>query len=466
LRQEEKVSFSNFGPSFQENLAKLILADRQFADQIKEVLDISFFEIKYLQAFTKLLYAYKDEYELHPTLNTMASFILTNEGANDEVINKQMKDFLVRAHTNHDVEGSEFIKNTALDFCKKQMLKKAIVRSVELLKTSSFDEISDVISSALKLGQDNNVGYEYIRDFEERFLVTARNPVSTGWLEMDRLTQGGLGTGEMGVAIAATGAGKSHLLVHLGAEALKNGLNVVHYTLELADTIIARRYDSCLTKVPLSSLNQRKDEVLEGIKDVEGSLIIKEYPTKSASTATIKNHLEKLKARDFKPDIILLDYADLLKSKKSYSEKRHELESVYEELRGIAKIFECPLWTCSQTNRTGYNAELVSPDAISEAFNKCFVADLIFTLSRTADDKVENTGRFFIAKNRFGPDGMVYQIDMDTSFVHIKMHGKSGTANTNKPITDQRTLLREKYDKYKEELAAKNKGEEKNDDPE
>ena len=157
------------------------------------------------------------------------------------------------------------------------------------------------------------------------------------------------------------------------------------------------------------------------MKDVEGTLIIKEYPTKSASTETIKNHIERLKKRGIEPDMIIVDYADLLRPVKETREKRHDLENIYEELRGIAQIYDCPLWTASQTNRSGLNAEVITMEAISEAFNKCFVSDFIFSLSRTIEDKNANTGRVFVAKNRNGPDGLVFPIFADWSRVDMKV---------------------------------------------
>ena len=448
--KSDTVSFSKFGTRFQENLTKLIMVDRVFADQVGEVLDTNFFEVNYLKVFTDLLYDYKTKYTTHPTLQTMASVVMSEMDQYDEVTQKQVKDFLVRIHGNREVDGIDFIKDTSLDFCRKQKLKEAIIKSAELLQDSSFDEIALLINDALKLGESTEFGYEYLKDFEERFMVKARNPVATGWSHIDDITEGGLGTGELGVAIAATGAGKSHIMVHLGAQAVKAGLSVVHYTLELSDTIIARRYDSCITGIGLSDLNDHKDEILENIRDVKGSLIVKEYPTKSATTQTIQTHLEKLKNRDVDIDLIILDYADLLRAKRVAKEKRHDLETIYEELRGIAKMSGCPIWTCSQTNRTGYNAELVTADSISEAFSKCFVADFVFTLSRTAEDKETNAGRFFVAKNRFGPDGLIYPVDMDTSNVYIQTQERtsmSSLKSKNEPVKDQRELLREKYEK-------------------
>ena len=345
-----KVDFSKFGIRFQENLAKLITLDSPFADQIGEVLDANFFEVKYLQVFTKMVYDYKEKYKVHPSLVTLAALVRSMEGEN-EVVEKQVRDFLIRIHSTRDVDGKEFIKDTSLDFCRKQTLKGAIIKSVDLLNKSSFDEISDIINKALILGQDNNYGYDYIRDFERRFEIKSRDPVTTGWKQFDEIMSDGLGKGELGVVISPTGTGKSHILVHLGAQALKQGKTVVHYTFELADTMIARRYDSCLTGAPLSDLNAFKDQILEDIKDIDGQLIVKEYPTKSATTMALRSHLEKLTNRDIDIGMIVVDYADLIKPKEHYNEKRHGLESIYEELRGIAQEFKCPLYTASQTNR-------------------------------------------------------------------------------------------------------------------
>ena len=249
--------------------------------------------------------------------------------------------------------------------------------------------------------------------------------------------------------IAPTGAGKSMVLVHLGAAALKLGKTVVHYTLELADTIVASRYDSCITKIPLGQLHSFKEEIYEQVQDVEGTLIVKEYPTKSASTRSLRTHLEKLKMRDILPDMVLVDYGDLLRPVSAQKEKRNELESIYEELRGLAKEFECCMWTASQTNRSGLNAEVITLESISEAFNKCFVADFIFSLSRTVEDKQSDTGRVFVAKNRNGPDGLVFPISMQTANVQIKILQQTGEEQNMLTARDQSEVLKEKYKKFR-----------------
>jgi replicative DNA helicase len=443
--------FSKYGKQFQESLAQLIMEDRPFADQTEEVLDTSFFELKYLRIFVSKLFEYRRKYGVHPTDKILATILRTELESYNGALQKQIRDYFARICI-ESVEDEKYIKETALDFCKKQKLKEALIKSVDLIQNSSYDQVRQVIDEALKLGTDNNFGHDFLRDFELRYEIKARNPVTTGWGKVDSIMKKGLGSGELGVVIAPTGAGKSMALTHLGAAALKEGKNVVHYTLELSDVMTGQRYDSCISSVPLSTLYVRKDEVLEGISDVQGSLIIKEYPTKTASTNTIKTHLEKLKKRNQKIDMIIVDYGDLLRCTKNFREKRDELGSIYEELRGIAQKHKCPLWTASQTNRTGLNAEVVTMESISEAFNKCFVADFICSISRTIKDKNANTARLYVAKNRNGPDGLVFPMFMDTSTVRLKVLAEPHTPkiSPNMAPGDLASALREKYKQHKQ----------------
>ena len=449
--ENQNETFSRFGKSFQEKLCHLMMQDRPFCDQITEVLDLNFLQYEYLRVFVQILLDYREKYRTHPSYDIMATKIKSGMDSYTPALSKQVRAFYASVLSDSELRDGPFIKDNALDFCRKQVLKGAMMKSVKLIKTSSFDEIQSVIEKALKLGTDNNFGHDFIKDFEERYTITARDPVSTGFERIDDISKGGLGKSELGVVIAPTGAGKSMVLVHLGTEALKAGKTVVHYTMELADVVVGNRYDSCISRVPLADLFSNKRKVFEEIQDVEGQLIIKEYPTKSASTETIKNHIERLKKKGIEPDMIIVDYADLLRPVKATREKRHDLENTYEELRAIAQIYKCPLWTASQTNRSGLNAEIITMEAISEAFNKCFVADFIFSLSRTVQDKQVNKGRIFVAKNRNGPDGLVFPTFVDWSNVNIKVlsrDDKDSVANVIKD-SDQNTLqyLKDRYKK-------------------
>jgi replicative DNA helicase len=445
----DPVNFSKYGKSFQEKLCMLILDDRPFADQIEEVLDVGFLELNYLKLFLNKVFDYRKKYGVHPSRDIMKTILRSELDNENELTAKQVREFYVRSQINASADV-EYIKDTSLDFCKKQNLKSAMVKSIGLLQSSSFDEISQVINDSLKLGMDNEEGYDWKRDFEERFKPRFRNPITSGWQLIDDICKGGLGQKELGVVIAPTGAGKSMALVHLGTQALKEGKTVVHYTLELQDTVVASRYDSCLTKIPLQDLTSFKEKIYEEVLEVEGRLIVKEYPTKTASTQTIRNHLEKLRMRNIQVDMIIIDYGDLLRPVRYQKEKRNELESIYEELRGMATEYQAPVWTASQTNRSGLNAEVITMESISEAFNKCFVADFIFSISRTIEDKVANSGRLFVAKNRNGPDGLVFPLFMDTANVCIKVLEPSEEDEVVEvSVKKQKARLVDTYQKFK-----------------
>ena len=445
-----KISFSKYGKTFQEKLAFIILDDRVFADRMMEVLNIEFLEYKYLQTFVEKVFYYKTKYGSQPSHDTMKSIVKSGIVEENEVLQEQIVKFYAKSLSDINIlESSEYIKDTALDFCRKQKLREAMMKSSTLLQKCSFDEISVLINDALKAGADADFGYDYMKDFDKRFEFSGRETITTGWQKMDELTGGGGGRKELGVVIAPTGVGKSMVLVHLGATAVKAGMTVVHYTLELRDTVIANRYDSCITGIPLDELMDRKDEIREYLKDVDGNLIVKEYPTKTATTNTIRAHIEKLKQQGIIPDMIIVDYADLLKTISTRREKREELETIYEDLRAIMMENNVAGWTASQTNRTGLQAEIITMQSISEAFNKCFVADLIFSVSRTAEDKQTNGGRVYIAKNRNGPDGLVHSIFMDTANIDIKILERYTSESGISPSLSQGEKQQQMLSKYK-----------------
>jgi replicative DNA helicase len=249
-----------------------------------------------------------------------------------------------------------------------------------------------------------------------------RFAVATGIDAIDEKTilNGGLGKGELGVVVAATGVGKSHFLTMVGSSALKTGKNVVHYTLELTETAVGIRYDSNICGIPSSEVQDRKEEVLEKYKSGElGRLIIKEFPTGTATVGTIRNHLEKLSLRGFTPNLLVIDYADIMRSSREFDALRLELKLIYEELRNLAMEKSIPIWTASQSNRDGSSSDVVGLENMSESYGKAMVADVVLSLSRKPSEKATGSGRLFVAKNRAGRDGLIFPIHIDTSMSKI-----------------------------------------------
>jgi hypothetical protein len=171
----------------------------------------------------------------------------------------------------------EYIENEFSGFCKNQQLKRALLDSVDLLKGGEYDSIRFLIDSALKAGQDKNIGHEYDKDTESRYREDNRVIIPTPWDKINELIQGGLGNGDFGLVFGNPGGGKSWALVALGGCAVQLGYNVVHYTLELGEDYVGKRYDAFFTGIPVDKLKNFKSKVQETITELPGKLIIKEY---------------------------------------------------------------------------------------------------------------------------------------------------------------------------------------------
>ena len=374
---------------------------------------------------------------------------LTESG--DVILRDQVVEFLHRLKSSPNVSDVKYVKDKSLDFCKRQAFKEALEKSVELISTDKFESVVDLMKEAVAIGMPHSVGHDFFNDADARFVKINRNVCPTGLKRIDAkdILQGGLGRGELGVVTANTGVGKSHFLVALGANALRSGKNVLHYTFELTEHAVGLRYDSNLCEISSNEVQDNKDFVLEKYKDSEmGRLIIKEYPTGSASVVTIRNHIEKLAMKNFKPSIIMIDYADVMRSTRSYDSLRHELKLIYEELRNLAMEMNIPVWTASQANRDSAKSDIVGLENMSEAYGKAMVADVVLSLSRKPMEKSTNEGRLFVAKNRAGRDGLVFPIHIDTSQSRIEVLDEKHLTLSEATSQDQssmKNLLKEKW---------------------
>jgi len=445
--------FSQYGKSFQEKVFQGLLTDRSWATQMTEIMTPEYFDLKYLQYLCKSYFSYHQKYKDFPTLPLLITIIRDDlKEGKDTILRDQIVEFLQRIRVNPDMGDLQFVKDKSLDFCKKQAMREALEKAVELIATDNIDSVVDLMKNALAAGTPAAIGHDFFEDTEARFIKTRRQTCPTGLPQIDAqdILNGGLGRGELGVVIAPTGVGKSHFLVQMGAEALRAGKNVVHYTFELSETAVGLRYDSNLCEISSSDVIDRKEEVLEYYKQNSlGRLIIKEYPTGTPSVQTIRNHIEKLLLKSFVPSVIVIDYADIMKSSRKFDSLRHELKLVYEELRNMAMDLNVPIWTASQANREASNAEIVGLENMSEAYGKAMVADVVLSISRKPNEKATGAGRIFVAKNRAGRDGMIFPMTIDTSMSKFRLMDTNEMSLDDAIKSDGHTmkkLLKEKWD--------------------
>jgi len=444
--------FKQHGKHFQESIFQGLMTDRAWSMQMIEVMTPSYFELKYLEYLSSRYFEYYKKYKDFPTLMLLISIIKDDlSQGKDTILRDQIIDYLQRIRTNPNMGDVQYVKDKALDFCRKQAMKEALEKAVEMIATDNIDSVIGLMKNALAAGTPSSVGHDFFADIEARFVKTQRITCPTGLKQIDAkdVLNGGLARGELGIIVGSTGGGKSHFLVSVGAEALRVGKNVVHYTFELSETNVGIRYDSNLCNIPSGDVVENKETVSNFYKDNKlGRLIIKEYPTGTASVQTIRNHIEKLSLKGFMPSLIIIDYADIMRSSRTFDSLRHELKLVYEELRNLSMELNLPIWSASQANREAANSDVVGLENMSEAYGKAMVADVILSISRKASEKAEGTGRIFVAKNRAGRDGLLFPMTIDTSMSKFALQDVSGMSVDDvikADGTSMKKLLKEKW---------------------
>jgi len=443
-------TISEYGYSFQIKFLVCLITDKLFLEQIIDILDEKYTTNEAVHWIIKQIREYYNEYKNVITMNV---FKIKIQEIDSDLLQVNVKDVLKEVFKNMEANDLDYIKDKSLDFHKSQVLKDAIVRSVDILeRDGDSDEIKSLIDKAMQAGVERNLGHDYLEDIEERYSETARITSPTPWDIMNELMQGGLGAGELGVVVAPAGIGKSWVLASMGAYAISKGLNVVHYTLELNEAYVGLRYDSIFSGVESQNLKYHKEEVIEKLDKLEGNLTIKYYPTKACTVNTLSAHLKKVTTFGEKVDMVLVDYADIMKDVNKSTEMRHALGNIYEDLRGLAGELQVPIWTASQANRSALDEDVIEASKVAESYAKVMTADFVFSLSRKIEDKIGNTGRFHIIKNRFGPDGLTYPAKINTNIGKIEIfesnsvQGQGVQHKINNRDNQTKQILSQRYD--------------------
>jgi len=366
---------------------------------------------------------YFNDYKVLPTLEVFK--VEMNKSVKDDTLRTSIVESLRGIFQKMKDNDLDYIKDSFLDFGKNQTLKSAIIKSVDLLQMGQYGEIKTIIDGAMRSGQPKTVGHDWKKDVDKRLTKDARDTVPTGWDAIDSLIGGGLAGGELGVVIAPSGVGKSWALATMGANALQKGKKVVHYTLELNENYVGLRYDTIYTGIEPGKVPEHPEVIKELVEKIKGEIIIKYYPARTITSHTIQAHIQQMASLGFKPDLVIVDYADLMSATARTDARYQELGAVYEELRGLAGELQIPIWTASQTQRSALQDEVIQADKIAESYSKIMTADLVISISRKLEDKVHKTGRAHIIKNRFGADGHTFPMIIDASVGKIEIYDES-----------------------------------------
>ena len=407
-------SLDKYGNSFQTKVLGLLLTDRKFLVDVSDSVTDDYFENTARKWIVNRLNKYFDEFHTTPTMEALQ--IEVKKEDNDVLkiaVVEELKEAYKMADNSID---KEYIEQEFLKFCQNQQMKKAIMTSVDLLNDGDYESIRTLISKAIVTSQEKNIGHDFALDVEARYRPDDRRVIPTPWPQINSITQGGYGKGDLVIFFGGPGSGKSWAAISMALEAAKLGGNVVYYTLELGEGYVGQRFDANMTQIPVDQLPMHRIKIEEATKGLAGKLIIKEYPPKRASLDDIERHLDQMWTQhNFKPDVIFIDYLDLLRNRRARNERKDDLDDIYTDAKGLAKELGIPIVSPSQVNRSGAADKVVEGDKAAGSYDKIMIGDIIISTSRLRKDKVDNTSRWHIIKNRYGSDGITFNCDFEGS---------------------------------------------------
>ena len=359
------------------------------------------------------IFKFVEKYNNLPTKDAMLIELGQRKDINEEELN-HLKDYVNQIENTEPDE--QWLTETTEKFCKDRAVHNAVLSGIKILdgkdKKQTAEAIPHILSDALAVSFDKSVGHDYIEDAEDRFkwYHTKEKRYQFDLDYMNRITKGGVPSKTLNIALAGTGVGKSLFMCHLASSYLLQGLNVLYITLEMAEERIAERIDANLLDVTMEDLHDMPQQLYEGKisklrEKTQGQLVIKEYPTASAHSGHFKSLMNELALKkSFRPDVIFIDYLNICASsrfKGGNISSYFYVKAIAEELRGLAVEFNVPIFSATQTTRTGYVSTDIGLEDTSESFGLPATADFMFAL--ISNEELEALGQMKVKqlKNRY-----------------------------------------------------------------
>lgn len=333
---------------------------------------------------------------------------------------------------------AEHIQNTLGSFIRTQEVKKAILDSFDLIDTGDWDTITEKMTVACQAGLAlDNKGMYYFKDLQDRcnrrINSAPTEKLATGITDFDMMLYGGVKQKQLAMVAGGTGRGKSLFLQYVARTAILLGKKVVYFTLELPEEDVAMRFDSMFSRIQMGEINLYNSEVFNLLSPMVprfgDSLVIKEYPADEITVAGLKGFIAQLSATGFVPDLIIVDYLDLIKPHRNYNSAVEELDAITKALHGMAKALNTRIWTATQLNRAGIVMENPDETAIAGALAKLFTVDLAVFLAQTKEEREDELMRLLLVKNRNGPAGRSVSLSTDFAFMTFFREEINGEAD-------------------------------------
>jgi len=406
------------------------------------------------------IYKFIAKYNNLPTKESILIELNNRKDLNEEEY-KNVKD-LVASISNEETD-LQWLLDTTEKFCKDRAVHNAVLEGIKILdkkdKERSPEAIPSILADALAVSFDNHIGHDYLNDSDERYkwYHTKEKKFQFDLSYFNKITKGGVPSKTLNIALAGTGVGKSLFMCHVAASFLAQGQNVLYITLEMAEERIAERIDANLLDVTMDDLHALPKDVyndrLKKVQDkTKGQLIIKEYPTASAHSGHFRALLNELALKkSFKPQVVFIDYLNICSSsrfKGGNISSYFYIKAIAEELRGLAVEFDLPIFSATQTTRTGFVSTDIGLEDTSESFGLPATADFMFALM--SNEELEQLGQMKVKqlKNRYNDPSFHRSFILGVDRSKMKLYDVENNAQN---IVDKGTETKKEvnpYDKF------------------
>jgi replicative DNA helicase len=406
-------NFDYLGNTFQLQLLNQIILDKDFSSSIMDVIEPIYFDNKYFKIILQMIKEYHKKYESTPNFDTLEQIVKSE--ISQEMVAKIVLDTLTQVK-DAPFEGSTFVQEKALKFCKQQELQKAMDKAQKIITQGdfvSYDKVEGLVRDALQVGEIDKGQTDIFANLDTVLDEDYRHPIPMGIKGIDKLLKGGLAKGEIGVILAPTGVGKTTILSKISNTAFNLGYNVLQIFFEDNPKIIQRKHFTMWTGIEPDNLVQNKEEVMSKITEIketmQNRLVLKKLASDTMTMSQIKNQVRKMIADGIKIDMVLLDYIDCVLPESSSKDEWKAEGSVMRGFEAMCHELDLVGWTATQGNRSSISAEVVTTDQMGGSIKKAQVGHVIISVAKTLQQKEMGLATIAITKSRLGQDGVVFE---------------------------------------------------------
>jgi replicative DNA helicase len=406
-------NFDYLGNTFQIQLLNQIVVDKDFSSSIMDVIESSYFDNKYFKIILQMIKEYYVKYESTPNFETLDQIVKSE--ISQEIVAKVVLDTLKQVK-DAPFEGTVFVQEKALKFCKQQELQKAMDKAQKIITEGdfeSYDKVEGLVRNALQVGEIDKGQTDIFDNLDTVLEEDYRHPIPMGIAGIDRLLKGGLAKGEIGVILAPTGVGKTTILTKIANTAFNLGYNVLQVFFEDNPKIIQRKHFTLWTGIEPDNLVKNRDEVMSKVTEIQetmkNKLVLKKLASDTMTMNQIKGQVRKMIADGNKIDLIMLDYIDCILPESTSKDEWKAEGSVMRGFEAMCHELDLVGWTATQGNRSSISAEVVTTDQMGGSIKKAQVGHVIISVAKTLQQKEMNLATIAITKSRLGKDGVVFE---------------------------------------------------------